>query len=150
VFEIQTATWRDLKELHQLEAACFEKDAWPLFDLMAVLTFPSVVRLKAVINGKMVGFISGDIHKRSQVGWITTVGVLPDYRKRGIGTALLDACEKAMEQPRVRLCVRRSNLSAQNLYLHLGYRQVDIWKRYYSDSEDALVFEKPLNSPNER
>jgi hypothetical protein len=36
--EIQTASLRDLSALRRLEHACFEKDAWPLLDLIAVLT----------------------------------------------------------------------------------------------------------------
>ena len=44
---IQPATWRDLNSLRHLERLCFPKDAWPLLDLVGVLTLPNVVRLKA-------------------------------------------------------------------------------------------------------
>ena len=58
--EIQTASLRDLGALRRLENICFEKDAWPLLDLIAVLTWPEVIRLKAVDDGRMVGFVAGD------------------------------------------------------------------------------------------
>ena len=58
--QIIPATLFDLNSLRKLEKACFEKDAWPLFDLIAVLTFPEVVRLKAVVDGQMAGFVGGD------------------------------------------------------------------------------------------
>ena len=61
MFEIQQAGLRDLKELHALEHACFDQDAWTYLDLIGVLTLPATVRLKAVIEEKMVGFIAGDI-----------------------------------------------------------------------------------------
>ena len=86
----------DLNEvLRQLESVCFPKDAWPLLDMLGVLTLPNVVRLKAVVGEQMVGFIAGDIRRVENVAWIATIGVLPEYRRRGIGTALLQACERA-------------------------------------------------------
>ena len=143
-FEIQTATWRDLKALHRLEVTCFDKDAWPIFDLMAVLTFPATVRFKAVVGEEMAGFISGDIRRRQDVGWITSVAVMPAFRQRGIGSALILACEQELGVAKVKLCVRRSNASAQRVYQRMGYSRVDVWKGYYTDGEDAFVYEKQL------
>lgn len=145
-FSISPATWRDVKELHRLEEVCFEKDAWPMLDLIAVLTLPASVRYKATVDEKMVGFIAGDQHHREKVGWVTTVGVLPEYRNQGIATALMLVAETSLGMPRVRLCVRRTNLSAQRLYTRLGYRQIDTWRHYYSGREDALVFEKEIDA----
>jgi ribosomal protein S18 acetylase RimI-like enzyme len=141
-FTIQCASWRDLNGLRQLEQECFPKDAWPLWDLIAVLTFPDVVRLKATVADKLAGFIAGDIRRSENMGWVTTVGVLEEFRKQGIGTALLDACEEQMGMNRIRLCVRRSNTGAIQLYYQRGYFQVSIWTAYYHDGEDALVLEK--------
>jgi ribosomal-protein-alanine N-acetyltransferase len=136
------ASWRDLGELRILEHECFEDDAWPLWDLVGVLTFPGVVRLKAVEAEKMVGFVAGDVRPREGLGWITTIGVLPAFRRRGIANALLASCEEQMGMAVVRLCVRRSNLGAQQLYHKAGYNPAGVWERYYSDREDALVLQK--------
>ncbi len=143
-FSISPATWRDVKELHRLEQICFEKDAWPMLDLIAVLTLPASIRYKATIEDRMVGFIAGDQHHRENVGWVTTVGVLPEYRNQGIATALMLVAETNLQMPKVRLCVRRTNIDAQKLYIRLGYRQIDTWRHYYSGREDALVFEKDV------
>ena len=110
--------------------------------MVGVLTFPGVVRLKAVVSDKMVGFISGDVRPREGLGWITTIGVLAPFRRQGIAYALLAKCEEAMGMPVVRLCVRRSNLGAQQLYQKAGYKPAGVWERYYSDREDALVLQK--------
>lgn len=140
--EIITATLRDLSGLRRLEQACFPKDAWPLLDLMAVLTWPDVVRLKAVDDEQMVGFIAGDPRPGQHVDWIATIGVLPEYRGRGIGRALLRTCEAQLKQPRIRLCVRVSNNAAIQLYREEGYLSLETWKEYYNDKESALVMEK--------
>lgn len=142
--EIQPASIRDLGALRRLEQACFGKDAWPLLDLMAVLTWPDVIRLKAVDDGEMIGFIAGDSRPSQGVAWIATIGVDPSYQRRGIGLKLLHACEERVKFPRVKLTVRISNDGAISLYKRSGYRIVDIWKKYYSDGEDGLVMEKIL------
>lgn len=143
-FEINPASWRDLFAVQEIERACFKEDAWPLIELMAALTFPHIVRLKAVNKEKFVGFIAGDIRHSEGVGWILTIGVLPDYRRQGVAEALLDKCEKAMKMSRIKLSVRRSNQSALQLYQKLGYAQVDVWSKYYHDGEDGIVMEKQL------
>src|SRR5690606_14897942 len=130
----------------RLESRCFEKDAWPLLDLIAVLTWPDVIRLKAVDNGELVGFVAGDLRPSHGAGWIATIGVDPRYQRRGIGRALLKACEERTHLPRMKLTVRMSNQGAISLYQKEGYRSVDIWKQYYNDGEDGLIMEKILHN----
>jgi ribosomal-protein-alanine N-acetyltransferase len=142
--EIQPASLRDLGSLRRLESVGFEKDAWSVFDLVAVLSWSDVIRLKAVVDDEMIGFIAGDPRPAQNTGWIATIVVDPRYQGRGIGTALLRACEERMSFPRVRLTVRISNDKAISLYKTEGYRTIDIWKRYYNDGEDGLVMEKIL------
>ncbi|MBN1450692.1 MAG: GNAT family N-acetyltransferase [Anaerolineales bacterium] len=141
--EIIPATIRDLNALRKLERVCFEKDSWPLFDLIAVLTFPDVVRLKAAEDDQMVGFVAGDPRPSQGFSWIATIAVLPDYRRKGIGRSLLHACEAQLKTPRLRLSVRASNQAAITLYEQEGYYTMDIWKAYYNDGENAIVMEKP-------
>ncbi len=142
--EIIKASILDLTALRKLEIESFAKDAWPLFDLMAVLTFPDVVRLKAVEDGQMVGFVAGDPRPREGWGWVATIAVDSRYQRRGIGRALLHACESKLGVPRSRLTVRLSNHGAISMYEKDGYKSIDIWKGYYNDGEDALLMEKEL------
>jgi ribosomal-protein-alanine acetyltransferase len=143
-FEIKPASWRDLFAVQEIERACFKEDAWPLIELMAALTFPNVVRLKAIHKDKVVGFIAGDIRNVEGTGWILTVGVLPDYRRQGLAEELMSRCEQAMKMRLIKLSVRRSNQAAIQLYQKLGYAQVDVWSKYYHDDEDGIVMEKQL------
>jgi ribosomal protein S18 acetylase RimI-like enzyme len=140
--DILPATLRDLGPLRSIEHACFPKDAWPLLDLMAVLTWPEVIRLKAVEDDRMVGFIAGDPRRSEGMAWIATLGVLPEYQRRGIGRFLLLECEKRLQSPRLRLCVRLENTGAIRLYEQEGYLRVGTWTKYYNDGGDALVMEK--------
>jgi [ribosomal protein S18]-alanine N-acetyltransferase len=142
IMDITTASVLDLTALNKLERACFARDAWPILDLIAVLTFPEVVRLKAVEDGRMIGFAAGDMHNGDGIGWIATIGIDPEYRRRGYGRQLLRACEALLRTSRIRLSVRASNESAIRLYEQEGYRRVDVWQGYYNDGEAALIMEK--------
>ena len=139
-----------MNALRKLEQVSFGSDAWPIWDLVGILILPGTVHLKALVSGEMAGFIGGDLRPHENVGWVATLAVLPAYRRKGVATALLRACEANIHLGAVRLSVRRSNDAAAALYHREGYRLVDIWANYYHDGEDAMVMEKKLrfNSRN--
>jgi ribosomal protein S18 acetylase RimI-like enzyme len=148
-YTIQPAGLRDLNDLRRLEKECFEQDAWPLWDLIGVLSMPGLVRLKASTAAGMAGFSAGEIRPEEadpslRVGWIITLGVSPVYRRKGIANALLSATEKQLlkQADLLRLCVRVSNQSAIALYHHTGYTKLAIWSNYYPGGEDALLLGK--------
>jgi ribosomal protein S18 acetylase RimI-like enzyme len=130
--------------LRRLEQVSFGSDAWPVWDLIGILILPGTIHLKAVMDGELVGFVGGDIRPAENAGWVATLAVLPRYRRMGVATALLHACEAGIQLRAVRLSVRRSNDAAAALYHREGYRMVDLWPNYYHDGEDAMVMEKKL------
>jgi len=117
------------------------------------------------INQARVDFSTGKNRRQAQLGearvqgyvgmWIvlneghiTTLAVHPRARGHGIGELLLKAL---MDRGRnlgvtcMTLEVRLSNLTAQNLYIKLGFRSSGIRPRYYLDNnEDALIMWKSL------
>ncbi|MCZ6529520.1 MAG: GNAT family N-acetyltransferase [Chloroflexi bacterium] len=106
------------------------------------MTFPGTIRLKAELEGQMVGFAIGNRRGRKDLGWVASIGVHPEYRRRGLGRQLLAACERELETHRVRLSLRKTNEAALELYLRAGYSRVDLWPKYYRDGEDAVVMER--------
>lgn len=142
--EIVKASILDLGALYKLEKDSFGGDAWSIFDLVAILTMPEVIRLKAVEDDQMIGFVGGDPRRSQGWGWIATIAVDARYRRRGVGRALLRACEEKLGVARSRLTVRLSNRGAISLYEKDGYVATDIWKAYYDDGEDGMVMEKIL------
>jgi [ribosomal protein S18]-alanine N-acetyltransferase len=74
---------------------------------------------------------------------VTNVAILPEYRGRKLGEALLRkmmALVKDMGARSMTLEVRVTNHVAQSLYRKLGFQNGGIRKNYYSDNqEDALV-----------
>jgi ribosomal-protein-alanine N-acetyltransferase len=78
---------------------------------------------------------------------ITTFGVHPDHRRRGVGRRLLlELAEAALQlgSARMTLEVRVSNEPAQALYRSLGFAISGRRVAYYSDDgEDALIMTTP-------
>lgn len=74
---------------------------------------------------------------------IATIAVQPDFRRRGIGRALLRASMDAAYAEGARIYhleVRAGNLAAQKMYADFGYEIVGRRPRYYQDNgEDALL-----------
>lgn len=142
-YPIEAATLLDLLDLQRLSKRCFARDAWPWLDMLAALITPGAVRLKALLDERTVGYVIGD-RRAPELGWIASIAVHPAARRRGIGTALLQAAEQALSTPRVRLALRPSNRAALNLYRRQGYDTVERWPDYYRDGEQALVMEKVM------
>jgi hypothetical protein len=87
-----------------LEKICFPLDAWPLLDIIGVLSLPNIIRLKASCANEMVGFVAADVRHSEKISWIATIGVLPEYR----GQASVQPCwqpAKPKSTPFIRLCV---------------------------------------------
>jgi ribosomal protein S18 acetylase RimI-like enzyme len=141
-FVITKANLYDMSAILRLEQACFSDDAWTILDVIGTLTLPEVIRYKASSGKTLAGFAAAEIHRSEQTGWITTLGVFPQYRKKGIGLALLHECEADIDLPKIRLCVNTKNTEAIHLYLNAGYCEIGNWPAYYSTGCDALVMEK--------
>ncbi len=142
MIKILPASLKDLNDLRILERICFPIDQWPLLDLIGVLSLPRIIRLKAVFLEKFVGFIAGSYNHQESTGWITTIAVLPEFQNQGIAQRLLSDCENKMKVNTIKLTVRRSNSKAIQLYEKNGYFIQEIWKSYYLDGEDAILFQK--------
>ncbi|HHV23446.1 MAG: ribosomal protein S18-alanine N-acetyltransferase [Methanosarcina sp.] len=103
--------------------------------------------LVAELDGKVVGYVVG-YRSAENEGHIFSIGVKEEYRRRGIGTALIHAiCDLFVVNglKYARLEVRNSNIRAQNLYRSIGF--VPCWteKKYYSDGEDGMVMKMHLH-----
>ncbi len=93
---------------------------------------------------KTVGYIG--ISCILDEGYITNIAVSEKYRKKGIGTALLnrvfsEASDKQLSF--VSLEVRESNQNAISLYTTLGFKEEGKRKNFYDNpKEDAIILTK--------
>jgi ribosomal protein S18 acetylase RimI-like enzyme len=77
----------------------------------------------ADLDGHVVGTIMAgyDGHR----GWIYSVAVSPNHRRRGVGSSLMQHAEQALTElgaPKINLQVRSSNSGVVPFYQSLGFR----------------------------
>ena len=132
-----------VSQIAALEKICFS-EPWSENSIASELTNPLSVWLVAEIDGALVGYIgSQSVLGESDV---MNVAVSPDYRRRGIGEALVLALVEELKKQGnhcLSLEVRLSNAPARSLYEKLGFAEVGRRPNYYRNpKEDALILRK--------
>lgn len=132
-------------QVAQLEKLCFQ-DPWSEKSIASELSNKLALWLVAVKEETLVGYIgSQTVMDESDM---MNVAVHPEFRRRGIAEALVNAlCAALKEQGSVSLTleVRASNEPAKALYEKLGFEQVGKRPNYYRNpKEDAYILRKML------
>ena len=145
---------RHVADVAALEAEVMGSDAWSEALVADELGRPDRVwwaayaadpKMPLAADAPLVGYaggwvVDGDVQ-------ILKVGVSPDWRRHGIARALLARVADDARNLGARtssLEVRAANGGAQALYAALGYKNVGVRPRYYSDGEDAVIMQGPL------
>ena len=148
-YDIRPLSISQLDECWRLDQRCFvDGEAYSRDTFEYLLTAPEAVSYRVVThNGAMVGFVIGLIEP-DHTGHITTVGVAPDHRRRHLANRLMLKVEEGFRRRNVRIVrleVRSLNVSAQQLYLSLGYTVTQRLPKYYSNGGDGLLMVKSLD-----
>jgi ribosomal-protein-alanine N-acetyltransferase len=144
-FQIRPASLADVAALAELERVCFS-DPWSPAAIRETIQYETARTFVAQDSVGIVGFVIARIS--GEEGEILDLAVLPGKRRRGIGSKLLAAVWKSVQEEGVRelfLEVRESNAAAIGLYQSHGFRAVGLRPRYYRNPpEDALVLRVAL------
>jgi [ribosomal protein S18]-alanine N-acetyltransferase len=145
-FPIRPATLAEAAALATIERRCFS-DPWSEAAFREALFSERTFGLVAESGRGLAGYLIG--REAAGSGEILNLAVAPEYRQRGIGSALLEeglAAFRRRGATEVFLEVRESNRSAQSLYLARGFRPVGQRAAYYRNPrEDALVLRLALH-----
>ena len=138
--DIRELELRHLNEIEEIEQRSYPTP-WSRSMFAGELAKPASVCLGAFEDGRLVGYM---IISRYVDAWhVMNVAVDPEFRRRGIATALLDALFDLTDDGGRRgytLEVRVTNEGAIKLYERLGFRARGIRRGYYTDNrEDALI-----------
>lgn len=133
---------KDLPAMAEIERRCFHTP-WSEESLREDLTgnpLSVYIALEAE-NGDVAGYMS--LWRILDEGHINNVAVLPEYRRRGGASDMLEFMLKYSERNGISshtLEVRVSNEGAIGLYRKFGFREAGVRKGYYEDNgEDALI-----------
>lgn len=147
-YEIRPLTLNQLKEVWKLNHRCFQSgEEYSKATLNYLLSEPTTLSYRAVMpENEMVGFILVGV--QDGVAHLTTIGVSPEHRQRGIAEKMLNHIENALQLRQINMIcleVRISNISAQNLYRKMNYTIMQRLNNYYSNGEDGFLMVKSLN-----
>jgi len=83
-------------------------------------------------------------------GYIQTICIKPEFRNKGIGTAVLKLCEERISgiSSNVFMCVSSFNNRAQNLYYSLGYEKVGELKDFIIEGHSEYLLRKIIRVNN--
>jgi len=138
----------DLETLYQIDRACFPPAvSYSRQELSEFITDQKSETWVADEDGKIVGFLVAD-RRRALVIHIITIDVVAEWRRRGVGTLLMDAAESAARGQGSRLVYLETsaqNVPAQRFYLQRGYEKYKVISRYYGNGDAAWVMVKYLD-----
>lgn len=130
----------DLDALCELEAACFSTP-WSRQSLQDEIVNPSAYFIAAESEGVVCGY-AGLICAADE-GFVTNIAVLPQYRRQGVGRALVKALADYARESHfafITLEVRLSNMAAISLYTSLGFQEMGERKNFYTKPvESAMI-----------
>jgi len=148
-YDVHSIGIADIDVLLRLNLRCFRNgENYTKQTFRYLLMQPQSLAYAAVTpNGDMAGFVLV-MNNPNGAAHITTVGVAPEHRRRGIANMLIqhvDQLLRAKGVSTVVLEVRISNLAAQNLYISNGYYVGQRMINYYSNGEDGYLMMKSLD-----
>jgi ribosomal-protein-alanine N-acetyltransferase len=144
---VREARLRDLDAIARLENDSFETDRVSRRSLREFLRAAHRPVIAAIIDDELAGYALVSLRKTSRAVRIYSLAVDARFARRGVGRALLMACEAYARRHRraaLTLEVRYDNSSAIALYESSGFRQFGEHARYYADGATALRYEKSL------
>jgi [ribosomal protein S18]-alanine N-acetyltransferase len=145
---IRPMTSADLKDILRLNLRCFTAgDSYNKHTLTYLLNEPQTLSYKAVtFDNDLIAFAFVMVNPNG-AGHLTTIGVAPEHRRRGLGERLLMHIENMLRRKAVgtlMLEVRVSNFAAQQLYRGSGFHVVQRIANYYNNGEDCYLMIKSL------
>jgi ribosomal-protein-alanine acetyltransferase len=144
---------RDLDAIARLENEAFETDRVSRRSLREFLRAPHHPVIAATIDDELAGYALVSLRKNARALRIYSLAVDSRFARRGVGRALLQACEayaRLHGREALALEVRYDNAAAIALYESCGFRQFGEHAHYYADGATALRYEKPLFPVSQR
>ncbi len=123
-------------KLVELEKKCFPSSAYTLEQLEEILIDKErYITIVVLDNEKEVGYII--LFDNSEALEIMKIGTIPEFKRRGIGTLLIEESLKLKKD--IFLEVRENNSVAREFYKKLLFTEIGKRKNYYSDTNEAAI-----------
>ncbi len=143
-------TTGDLKRVTTIEAVCFGAEAWPrqvFRELLGAFDRSRSRRgglwvAEEPATGEVMGYAGIEVSALWGEVDIINIAVAPEYRRRGVGVALVEWIVRLCRRhgvPLLWLRVRASNRSARRFYRAMGFRRRGQFDGYYQAPDEPAV-----------
>jgi ribosomal-protein-alanine N-acetyltransferase len=143
----------DFEALYRVDQICFEPGiAYSREALRRFLGIATAEGLVAELDGTIAGFAIGYL-ARGGAAHVVTLDVLPSFRRRSLGKALLEELLRRFSRAgarEARLEVSTENAGAIAFYRKLGFHRRRRMPDYYGRGRDALEMQKTFQVPSSR
>ena len=144
MIEKSTNIRKDAQFIAEIERSCFSTP-WTVEQIIS--SEDTTAFFLAKDGEKVIGY--GGMYTVLDEGYVTNIGVLPEYRRKGIGSKIVKelinfSIEKSLSF--ITLEVRVSNVAAIELYKTFEFNEVGRRKNFYRNpTEDAFIMTRYFN-----
>lgn len=154
-YSLRVFTPPDIESVVNINRVCLPENYAPYFFLDTFNSSPQTF-IVAESEGNIVGYIMcriehgfSDVRKLhfAKKGHVISVAVMPEFRRRSIGSGLVERALSALSSLSADECfleVRITNDPAIELYRKLGFEITRTIPRYYYDGSDAHVMTRAI------
>jgi len=148
MFELREGRASDVDAMYRLDLLCFEPPfRFSLRTMRQFVTHKNSCSILAEVEQTLVGFVIVEIERAGKAirGYVLTLDVHPQHRRRGIAKALMTAAEKESAEAgadSLWLHVDQRNEAAVEFYERTGYRRSGSAVAFYDSGRDAWIYEK--------
>jgi ribosomal protein S18 acetylase RimI-like enzyme len=102
-----------------------------------------IIRCEGIIAGFVILQVCGTFS-----GYIQTICISETHRGKGLGTRLIQFCEKRTLEfsPNIFICVSSFNKGAYELYQRLGFKLVGVLENFVKEGFDELLLRKTVGA----
>ena len=137
----------DFRTICEIDRLCFPPGiAYSSADIACSLAEPGTFAVMGEEGARVAGFVLARRESRNR-GHIITIDVLPEFRQKRLGTALMAEAHHRLEESgvkRVLLETSVENAPAIAFYKKMGYAMLRRLPRYYQNEIDAYLMGKDL------
>jgi ribosomal-protein-alanine N-acetyltransferase len=152
VMQLRPYRASDFEALYQIDQACFPAGvSYSREELGEFIGHRSSNTWVAEAEQEIAGFLVAG-REPGRVGHIITLDVAAPWRRRGVGSALMDAAEDWAALQRsalIYLETAEDNTPAQRFYAARGYEKFETIEGYYANGRAAWVMVKRLEAEDE-
>lgn len=145
--DVRDAEPEDLPGVMAIEDECFGSERFSPETVRVFMEREDAFLLVALEGQRVIGAAMCIASPRCSEAKIASIAVLKEFRRKGVGSALLRECESKFVSggaSRSGLEVEVNNQPAIDLYSKHGYQLIGIVRGYYSNGRDAYYMEKAL------